>query len=408
MTRLLDTRLCFALLANLVLAGCERAQAPPPPPGTPEVQVSHPVTRQVRDYEDFPGRMEAVNSIDVRARVSGYLEKMLFREGADVKQGDVLFEIDARPYKAELARAEANVVQAQAHLKRLTSEYERAANLLPRGAIGREEYDKTAGDKAEADAGVGVAKAVRDLAQLNVHYTQARAPISGRITRRNIDPGNMVKADDTPLATIVSLDPIYAYFDLDERTTLWLQRLIRDKKIQWSTEIGLPVLLGLADEDGFPRQGVINYADPRVDPETGTWRLRGLFKNPTHELAPGQYVRVRLPIGQPYQALLVSEQALATDQGQKYLYVVGKGNVAEYRRITVGRLHDGLRVVTGKLSPGEMVVVSGLQRIHDKSPVDPKPVPMPVPSASAASIDKSKTGSGTEQKPAGLDKPTGK
>jgi RND family efflux transporter MFP subunit len=362
------------LLSCLAVAGCVRSQATPPPPPLPEVKVSLPTSREVTDYEDFPGRLEAVNAVDLRARVTGYLDKVKFKEGAFVAKGDVLFEIDDRTYQAELARADGNVVQNEGNLKRLDYEYDRAALLLPRGAIGREEYDKAAGDRTMAVGALAVAKANLVLAKQNVSWTKVKAPLSGKISRRYLDPGNLVKADDTVLTSIVSLDPIYAYFDLDERTTLRLQKLIRDGKLSWSLDGKLPVLLGLADEEGYPLKGAIDFADNKVDADTGTWRLRALVHNADLGLAPGYFVRVRLPIGIPHRAILVSEQALGTDQGQKFVYVVEKmaakvidgksvpvGEVA-YRRVKVGRLHDGLRVISEGLKADERVIVSGLQR----------------------------------------------
>jgi RND family efflux transporter MFP subunit len=367
------------LLCGPALAGCGNSQAQPragaaPPP--PEVLVGLPVSREVSDYEDFPGRTEAVTSVEVRARVTGYLDKVHFEEGADVKQGDLLFQIDPRPYEAELARAEANIVQSDGHLRRLDADFKRASSLYPKGAMGREDYDKIIGDRTEATGALGIAKAARDLANLNLSFTQVKAPLTGRISRRYIDPGNLVKADDTPLTSIVSLDPIYAYFDLDERTTLRLQRLIRERKIKWARGVGLPVLVGLADEEGFPRRGTINFADNHVDPDTGTWRLRGLFPNADLALSPGLFVRIRLPIGDPYRATLVAEEALGTDQGQKFLFVVDEAGKVARRRVKVGRLHDGLRVITEGLAPGEQVVVSGLQRVREGIVVTPKVVGM--------------------------------
>lgn len=345
----------------------------------PEVDVALPVTRDdIVDYEDFPGRVEAVNSIDIKARVTGYLDKVHFKEGADVRQGDLLFEIDPRLYDADLARAEANLGQAEAHAKRLEADYRRAVGLLTKSALGREDYDKVAGDHAEAVAMVGVARASRDTAKLNVSFTKMTAPIAGRISRRFIDPGNLVKADDTALASIVSLDPIYVYFDVDERTTLRLQRLIREKKIQWSIDHGLPLKVGLADDEGFPKEGRINFADNRVDPDTGTWRLRGTFANPDHCLAPGLFVRVRFDIGKPYRATLVAEQALGTNQGQKYVYVVNDAGMVDEGHVTVGRLQKGLRVIENGLKPNEKIVVSGLQRVRQGVQVQPKLVDMPV------------------------------
>lgn len=366
-------------LSLIVLVGCDKPeqQAGPPQLPPPEVQVSLPIRLEVSDYEDFPGRTEAVSSIDVRARVTGYLEKVLFREGAEVKQGDPLVEIDPRPYQAEVNRAEATFVQAQAHAKRLDLDHQRALSMRTRGSIGQEEFDKIAGDRAEANAAVGVAKAVRELAQLNLGYTKVAAPISGRISRRFVDPGNLVKSDETILTVIVSSDPMYAYFDVDERTALRLQRLIRSGKIKWSDDGALPVLLGLSDEDGYSQKGSVNFADNRVDPDTGTWRLRGRFANPQQILSPGLYVRIRLPLGDPYKAMLVAEQALGTDQGQKFVYVVDDAGTVTYRRIKVGRLHEGLRVIADGLKPDEKVIVSGLQRVRPGVQVVPKVVDMP-------------------------------
>jgi RND family efflux transporter MFP subunit len=369
------------LLTCLALTGCgqpQAAQAPGKPP-PPVVEVAAPTVEEVTDYEDFPGRTEAVYSVDVRAHVSGYLDKVNFQEGADVKEGDLLFEIDPRPFKAELDRAEAILVQAEARLKRLDTDYQRAASLLPRGAIGRDEYDRIVGDRAEAAAGIGVAKAAREMASLNLEYTRVRAKINGRVSRRFIDPGNLVKADDTVLTNIVSLAPVHASFDLDERTTIRLKKLVREGKIQWSQTTGMPVLLGLADEEDYSQKGTINFSDNRVDPETGTWRLRGEFTNADHVLDPGMFVRIRLPIGAPYRGLLVAEQALGTDQGQKFVYVVNDQGDVDYRRIKVGRLQpSGLRVVVEGLKPDEKIVVSGLQRVRPgKGTVSPKEVKMP-------------------------------
>jgi RND family efflux transporter MFP subunit len=363
-------------------AGCGKSQAQmgPPPPGAPEVQVSLPVSATVTDYEDFPGRIVAVNLVEVRARVTGYLEKVYFTEGSDVKKGDLLFEIDPRPYEAELARAEGSVVQSEGRLKRIEGDYERAQGLLSKGTISKEELARITGDLTEAQGAVMVNKAARDLAALNVGFTKVRAPLSGRISNRSIDPGNLVKADETSVTSIVSLDPIYAYFDLDERSLLRLKRLIREKKVKWSLDEGLPVSLGLTDEEGFPHPGVVNFADNRVDADTGTWRLRGRFDNKDGALAPGLFVRVRLPIGEPFQAILVSEEALGTDQGQKFVYVVDEAGRVEYRRIKVGRLQGGLRVVAEGLALGEKVVVSGLQRVRQGAEVKAEVVPMPSPS----------------------------
>jgi RND family efflux transporter MFP subunit len=379
MKRLGQCGLPFVLLSLcLALTGCGHSPGQSaPPPQTPEVEVSLPVTREVTDYEDFPGRTEAIKMVEVRARASGYLEKWNFKEGDDVKEGDLLFEIDSRPYEAELARAEGNVVQSEGRLTRLEADFARAKTLLPKGAIGQEDYDRIAGDRTEAVGAVKVARANRELARQNLGYCRVVAPFSGRISRRSIDPGNLVKADETVLTVIVAQDPIYAYFDPDERTTLRLKRLIHEGKVKWSTDGGLPVLLGLADEEGFPRKGAIDFGDNRVDPDTGTWRLRGLFRNADNALTPGLFVRIRLPIGRPYQATLVAEQALSTDQGRRFVYVIDDAGKAKSMPVKVGRVHHGLRVITDGLAPTQRVVVNGLQYVRDGAVVVPKLVKMP-------------------------------
>lgn len=416
--------------------GCNQSQAQPEAPPPPEVLVSAPVERVVTDYVEFPGRTEAVHTVEVRSHVTGYLDKIHFMEGNEVKEGDLLFEIDPRPYEAELARADATVVQTEARARRMDADYQRAIKLLQDKAIAQQEFDTVAGDRAEANANVGVAKANRRLAETNLSYTKIRASVDGRISRRFVDPGNLVKADETPLTVVVTQDPMYAYFDVDERTTLQLQRLMRAGKLRWTpgqinsqqafgvrfclsavgscfpSPVGcswlLPVAscllptgvmkvqLGLADEDGVSREGAVNFADCRIDAESGTWRLRGVFANSDRVLSPGMFVRVRLLLGDPHPAVMIAEQALGTDQGQKFVFVVknkldpnttsmaidpktGKPvELAEYRRVKVGKLQDGLRVITEGLSKNEMAVVSGLQRIRPKDPaVIGKMVPMP-------------------------------
>jgi RND family efflux transporter MFP subunit len=361
--------------------GCNRvdgkANATPPPA---EVQVAYPVKRTVRDYEDFPGKTMGNQEIEIRARVTGHLLSTPFKEGADVKKGDLLFEIDPRQYKAELTRAEATLLQAQARSARLTSDLERAKELLAKRAIGREEFDKIAGDRSEAVEAVGVAQANRELAKLNVTYCTIHAEVDGRISRRYIDPQNLVKANDTVLTSLVSLDPMYAYFDVDERAERRLKELIKQGKLDFSSEAKQPVWMGLANEgDRYPRHGTIDFTDNRIDSDTGTWRLRGVFKNTDHSLTSGLFARIRLPIGEPYEALLVAEEALGTDQGKRFVYVVDEKNIAKYQSVTVGRLHNGLRVITDGLKPEQRIVVKGLQRVRPNAPVSPKEVKMPEP-----------------------------
>ncbi len=305
------------------------------------VTVSYPVERDVTDYADFTGRTAAVDSVEVRARVSGYLDKVNFKEGALVKKDDKLFEIDPRPYRAELERAKGTVAQIDARVHRLERDYHRAKNLIARGAVGQEEYDRYEGDYREAVANLDVAKANRDLAALNVEYAKVIAPVSGRVSRYVVTVGNLIQSGDqnsgTLLTTIVSVDPMYAYFDVDERTVLRIRQLIREGKAKSAGQTKWPVALGLATEEGFPHQGTINFEDNQVNPRTGTLRVRGVFPNKDEALSPGFFARVRVPIGQAHQALLVTDRAIDTDQGEKVLYIVNKKHEVVSRPVRLGR-----------------------------------------------------------------------
>jgi RND family efflux transporter MFP subunit len=359
------------LLPLGAVAGCNRARSQSTAPAPPEVVVAEPVRREITEFEEFTGRTEAVDTVDIRARVSGYLDKVHFKEGEEVREGDLLFEIDPRPYQAEFARTEANLIQVEAHLRRLDADFSRARHLLPKRAISQEEFDKMGGDRAEAEAAVGVAKASVDVAKLNLKFTKVYSPVAGRISRHLIDRGNLVKADDTLLTTIVSLDPMYAYFDIDERTLLKLRRL-GGGALKPVAEKDMPLQLGLADEDDYPHVGKIDFVDNRVDPNTGTLRVRGIFSNPDRILTPGLFVRIHVPISKPHYANLVPEKALGTDQGQKFLFVVSPANEVVYRRVRTGVLAEGFRVVEDGVRPGERFIVSGLQRVRPGNKVTPK------------------------------------
>lgn len=364
-----------ALLAALaVAAGCTKPPPPLAPTKPPDVVVDKPVVTDVTDYEDFTGRTEAVESVEIRARVTGYLEEIHFQDGADVPKDSLLFQIDPKPYRAELDRTEAAVKQAEARLARLQKDYERAKALA--GVISPEEADRIAGDKSEADAALGVAKASRKLAQQNLDYTKITAPFAGRISRRYIDRGNLIKADETILTTIVSLDTVYANFDVDDRTLLRVRRLIRDGKIPSARSRKTHVQVGLPDEDGHSLDGVIGFIDNKVDPGSGTLRLRADVQNPpihgNRLLSPGMFVRIRLPIGTPKRSVLVPEEALGTDQGQKFVYVVDGKDEVVYRPVKLGSQYGQLRVVETGVSPADRVIVSGLQRVRPGTKVSPK------------------------------------
>jgi RND family efflux transporter MFP subunit len=364
-----------------VLVGCARAPAEATASAPLPVMVSHPVERDVTDYADFTGRTAAVDSVEVRARVSGYLDTVNFKEGALVKKDDKLFEIDPRPYRAELARAKGTVAQIDARVRRLERDYHRAKNLIVRGAVGQEEYDRYEADYREAVASLDIAKANRDLAELNVEYAKVTTPVSGRVSRYVVTVGNLIQAGDqgvgTLLTTIVSVDPMYAYFDVDEHTALRVRQLVREGKADSPRDGGFPVSLGLANEEGHPHQGTVNFVDNQVNPKTGTIRLRGVFPNKDQVLLPGLFARVRTPIGRPHRALLVSERALDTDQGQKILYVVNDENEVEIRPVRLGALHNGLREIADGLKQGERMVIEGMQHVRPGVTVEPNLVDMP-------------------------------
>ncbi len=255
----------------------------------------------------------------------------------------------------------------------MNHDLDRAKKLIDSKQISREQYDLVVGDRAESEAAVRVATANLGTANLHLSYTKVRPKVSGRISRTMFDPGNLVKADESILTTLVTLDPIFAYFEVDERTLLMMRRYVEQGKVKTGDEREVPVLMGLADEEGFPHRGTINFVDNQLDVATGTLQVRGTFPNPKHMLAPGLFVRVRLPIGDPYEAILIDEQALATDQGQKFVYVIDDAGNAQYRRIEVGKLQNGQRVVRKGVALGERVVVSGLQRVRPGAPVTAKP-----------------------------------
>lgn len=371
--------LCSRLIAAGLLAavplisGCKKAESAPAPPKPAEVRFVCPEQREVMPFEEFGGRAASPKLVELRARVTGYLKKANFEEGADVHEGDVLFEIEDTTYKADLAESEATVLQKKAEADRLRADLARAERLAKSNAATQQQVESLTYQTAVADAAITAAEAARDRLKLDVGFTKVAAPISGRIGRRLLDPGNLVKEDETPLATIVSLDPIYAYFDFDERSILAMRRLVEEGKLREAPDREQPVQVSLAGEEKYNLVGRINWVDNQIDLSTGTLRSRVEIANPHGLLSPGMFVRMRVPLGPKAPELVIPEEALGADQGQRFVYVVNDQDEIEYRRVEIGWLTEGRRVIKSGLQQGDRVVVTGLQRIRPKAKVVPKP-----------------------------------
>lgn len=368
--------------STLAVTGCKE---PPQQVSTtpPAVSVSHPVEREVTDYAEFTARVAAVESTEVRARVSGQIVAVPFQSGAFVQQGDVLVEIDVRPFQAELETRLAEEARATANLSLAQIEFNRIEGIPPDSRTVFE-YDTATARLQEARAAKAAATAAVELARLNVEWCHVLAPISGRISYKYATTGNVVTGgigSGTLLTTIVSVDPVYANFDVDERTVQRIQQLIREGKLESNEKADVPVWLGLTAEDGLPHHGTINFVDNRVNPKTGTLRVRGVFPNADGALVPGYFARVRVPVSAPHTAVLVSDRVLDTDQGQKIVYIVNAENKVTLRPVRVGAIHNGLREIANGLKPGERVIVNGLQQVRTGATVEPTFVDMLDPMA---------------------------
>jgi RND family efflux transporter MFP subunit len=361
------------ILILLFHAGCRRSEPVAPPP--PKVTVSTPIVREVIEWDEYTGRLESTESVEVRARVNGYLQSVHFKDGQVVRKGDLLFVIDPRPYQAEVDRVSAELQLAQARLELAKSDYARAQKLLEFRAISQEEADTRAATERQAQQSVEAARANVKAARLNVDFTRVTAPISGRISRKLITEGNLINggtAESTLLTTIVSLDPVYCYFEADERSYLKYVRLARAGKQASAREAKRPVYLALADEKTFTRKGYIDFVDNRLDPKTGTMSGRAVFTNVDLSLTPGLFGRVRLQGSSPYQAVLVPDEAVGSDQAQKYVFVMNGDNTVEYRAVQLGPLIHGFRVIRDGLRADELFIANGIQRARAGIKVTPE------------------------------------
>ena len=354
--------------------GDQKGDPPSPPPGT--VRVTQPVAREVSDYEEFPGHIVATREAELRARVSGTLTQAYCRPGQVVNLGEPLFKIDPRLYKAALDQADAELERVRARRTLKQNELAGTKTLEANHAVSHDEVHRFEVELLEADASVKVAEAARDVARLNLEFTEVTAPLAGRVSGPVLGQGNVAVADTTRLATIVSLDPVCVAFDVPESINLHLNRLKPEGKIKGERWVALPVMVGLPDEEGFPRRGKIESVETRIDVATGTARWRGAIPNLDGLLMPGLFVRVRLVTSAPHKALLVPEQAVLTDGGRKNVFTVTGQGIVQKRPVKAGPLYNGQRSVEG-LQADEWVIIDHLNRIRDGAKVISERVPPP-------------------------------
>lgn len=363
------------------LWGCGQTPAPTPPLPA-EVTVSRLTTELVTDALEYTGTTAPLEAVDIRARVTGFLEEVCFRPRAIVNKGDVLFLIDQRPFKNALDSAIAVEAALQAQLRKAQSDLDKVERLVPQGVASQDELTAAVAARDALAGQIAQAQAQIQTARLNFDFCRVTAPIHGRVSRNLMDPGNIVAADNTVLTTIVNDDAVYAYFNFSERDALVLRAEIHrrleaagksPRELLDLAEARPAAFLGLMTEDDFPHAGHIDYVAPNVDPGTGTVEARARFENTAGMLLPGLFVRLRIPVTEPYQALTVTERALGSDQGQRYLLVVNEQNIVEYRPVKIGTLHGGSRVILGGVSPDDRVIISGLQRVRPGVTVHPVP-----------------------------------
>jgi RND family efflux transporter MFP subunit len=369
--------LLWLAAASLVLAltGCKRGNAQSAMPPPPQVTVAPVEQQELVEWEELTGRSAAVEFVEVRPRVSGHIDKVLFESGQLLKKGDVLFAIDPRWYKAEYERREAELAMAKVRMDNAEREAKRNAQLLASKAISKEEADGREARFAEARAALLVAEAGRDTAKLDLEYTQIRSPIDGRVSRAVVTAGNYISGiagAATLLTTIVSVDPIYVYADMDENALLRYNALTQSGKQATNGEGKVPVELQLADEEGFAHHGYVESLDNRLDAQSGSIVLRTLFPNPSGRIVPGLFARIRLPASAKAPVLLVDESAIGTDQAQKFVLALTSTNTAAYRPVKLGAQVNGKRVVREGLQAGEKIVVNGLARVRPGMPVSPQ------------------------------------
>jgi len=370
------------LAVIIVAAACSRSAAPPQMP-PPAVNVAAGVQKQVTQWDEFSGRIEAIDRVEIRPRVSGYLRTVGFEQGKEVRKGDVLFEIDDREYRAALARAVADVERANARIGLAQRQFDRTRRLLESNAVSRDDYEIREGELKQAEADLKATQAAVNQSKLNVEFTRIVSPIDGRVSKALVTPGNLVTSnapEATLLTTVVSIDPVYVEFVGDEQTYLRYQTLSRTGERESSRDARNPVRMGLANEEGYPHSGHMVFVDNELDPGTGTIRARAIFDNKDHSLTPGLFARLQLLGSGTFAATLIHDRAVLTDQDRKFVYVLGPDNKALRRDVKLGPSIDGLRVVNDGLQNGDKVIVNGVQKVFFPGmPVAPNEVPMDKP-----------------------------
>jgi multidrug efflux system membrane fusion protein len=356
--------------AGAVLYGADAGAQAAPAASAPEVDVAEVVAARITDYQGYSGRIEAIDKVEIRPLVGGTIVAVHFSDGAFVRKGEALFTIDPRPYQAEVDRAAAQVVAAQARSGYSATDAGRADRLLLDNAIAKRDYDQTHNAAQEAAANLKAAQAALELARINLAYTQILAPVSGRVSRAEMTIGNIVSAGaNAPLlTTVVSVSPVYAAFEVDEQTYL--------RYLRHGGKADVPVQLGLADEAAYSRSGKVDSIDNRLDTKSGTIRVRARFDNADGALLPGLYARVRVGGGAPHAAIMVDDAAIGTDQDKKFVMAVDRSGKVQYREVRIGNLHDGLRVIESGLTAGERIIVNGIQRARPNEQVKVKTVAM--------------------------------